>query len=245
MNVPGFSTYQRLNEAFIDKVAYWILLASVAIGFLVAEILRYWMNAKISVTAVFIVCIVVVGLSAYRIWRNISQIKAIKLGWKGEVATGQLLESLRNSGFVVLHDVQTDNHGNIDHVVIGPSGIFAIETKTISMPVDDKAVIQVGQDDQLIIDNQNVNYFKGRHPLNQTRTSAELLSQMIWDSAGRKMQVIPVLVYPGWWVNENPNCDVMVLNPKRFVTLVHSMPTCLSDADIRTIENNLIRVLRA
>ena len=49
----------------------------------------------------------------------------------------------------------------------------------------------------------------------------------------------------GWWVNENPNCDVMVLNPKRFVTLVHSMPTCLSDADIRTIENNLIRVLRA
>ncbi|MEX0673936.1 MAG: nuclease-related domain-containing protein, partial [Gaiellaceae bacterium] len=39
------------------------------------------------------------------------------------------LEQLRYEGFVVMHDIELERAGNIDHLVNGPSGIFLVETK--------------------------------------------------------------------------------------------------------------------
>lgn len=51
-------------------------------------------------------------------------------GALGEQQTALLLEPLRHEGFVILHDRrQPESSGNIDHIVVGPSGIFVIETK--------------------------------------------------------------------------------------------------------------------
>jgi hypothetical protein len=47
----------------------------------------------------------------------------------GEEAVGRLLAQLREDGFHSIHDIDT-GHGNIDHVVVGPTGVFVIETKT-------------------------------------------------------------------------------------------------------------------
>jgi hypothetical protein len=49
-------------------------------------------------------------------------------GASGEEEIGRLLEELED-GWLALHDVDT-GHGNIDHVVIGPGGLFTIETKS-------------------------------------------------------------------------------------------------------------------
>jgi Nuclease-related domain len=49
-------------------------------------------------------------------------------GARGEEAVGRALKTLESEGYRALHDVQT-SHGNLDHVVIGPNGAFAIETK--------------------------------------------------------------------------------------------------------------------
>jgi hypothetical protein len=48
-------------------------------------------------------------------------------GEQGELVVGAVLESL--DGWRVLHDVSL-GRGNIDHVLIGPGGIFAVETKS-------------------------------------------------------------------------------------------------------------------
>lgn len=48
-------------------------------------------------------------------------------GLRGERAVGRALEALTDP-YRVLHDLET-GRGNVDHVVIGPTGIFAIETK--------------------------------------------------------------------------------------------------------------------
>jgi len=50
-------------------------------------------------------------------------------GAAGEEIVGQALDSLREHGSFALHDVQLDR-GNIDHVLVGPAGIFTIETKS-------------------------------------------------------------------------------------------------------------------
>jgi len=63
-------------------------------------------------------------LSEGRILDPLSYLK----GMFGEEIVGHLLEALEPLGFLALHDVGT-GRGNIDHVVVGPTGVFAIETK--------------------------------------------------------------------------------------------------------------------
>lgn len=50
-------------------------------------------------------------------------------GAEGEEAVGKILEGLREKGWCVIHDVSF-GRGNIDHIVVGPGGIFTIETKS-------------------------------------------------------------------------------------------------------------------
>src|SRR5690348_16911647 len=50
-------------------------------------------------------------------------------GAEGEEAVGELLEGLREQGWRVIHDVSF-GRGNIDHIIVGPGGIFTIETKS-------------------------------------------------------------------------------------------------------------------
>jgi Nuclease-related domain len=50
-------------------------------------------------------------------------------GAQGEERVGAVLDELRGRGWFALHDVNLDK-GNIDHVVVGPAGIYTIETKS-------------------------------------------------------------------------------------------------------------------
>jgi hypothetical protein len=51
-------------------------------------------------------------------------------GVRGEASVGEILEGL-GSGHRILHGIDT-GRGNVDHVVTGPTGVFAIETKNVS-----------------------------------------------------------------------------------------------------------------
>lgn len=50
-------------------------------------------------------------------------------GAEGEEHVGQILEGLAADGWHVLHDVSF-GRGNIDHIAIGPGGVFTVETKS-------------------------------------------------------------------------------------------------------------------
>lgn len=52
-------------------------------------------------------------------------------GADGERRTGEVLESLSHHGYVTLHDRRIpSSRANIDHIAIGPGGIFVIESKS-------------------------------------------------------------------------------------------------------------------
>ena len=58
-------------------------------------------------------------------------IRAWRVGAGGERETGRHLAQLEAKGFVVLHDrKRPGSSGNIDHVVIGPTGVWVVETKS-------------------------------------------------------------------------------------------------------------------
>ncbi|GHB58799.1 hypothetical protein GCM10010331_53260 [Streptomyces xanthochromogenes] len=51
-------------------------------------------------------------------------------GLDGERRVGRELERLSALGWRVLHGVEKSNGGDIDHLLIGPGGVFSINTKT-------------------------------------------------------------------------------------------------------------------
>ncbi|MEE4639716.1 MAG: nuclease-related domain-containing protein, partial [Wenzhouxiangella sp.] len=69
----------------------------------------------------------------YRMIKAQPVIRALAQGEQGERAVGQFLERLREDGYQVFHDLIGDGF-NLDHVIIGPAGVFTIETKTWSKP---------------------------------------------------------------------------------------------------------------
>ena len=52
-------------------------------------------------------------------------------GALGEYEVGAELERLPDD-YLVFNDINTEEFGNFDHIVVGPKGIFAIETKNWS-----------------------------------------------------------------------------------------------------------------
>jgi Nuclease-related domain len=55
-------------------------------------------------------------------------------GATGEEQVGGLLDRLAGKGWRVIHDVSL-GRGNVDHILIGPGGVFTIETKSHPGPV--------------------------------------------------------------------------------------------------------------
>lgn len=55
-------------------------------------------------------------------------------GATGEERVGALLAELGAQGWYVIHDASFGN-GNVDHIVIGPPGVFTVETKSHPGPV--------------------------------------------------------------------------------------------------------------
>jgi hypothetical protein len=60
-------------------------------------------------------------------------------GAAGEEHVGGLLEELTDSGWSVIHDVSF-GHGNVDHIALGPAGLFTVETKSHPGPVRVRAI---------------------------------------------------------------------------------------------------------
>lgn len=55
-------------------------------------------------------------------------------GASGEERVGALLDGLSAQGWHAIHDVRF-HHGNIDHIALGPGGLFTIETKSHPGPI--------------------------------------------------------------------------------------------------------------
>jgi hypothetical protein len=73
----------------------------------------------------------VAALVAWRLrFRPSEQVKAWRRGAEGERRTARLLERLTGDGFVVFHDLAVPGSpANVDHLVIGPTGVFVIDSK--------------------------------------------------------------------------------------------------------------------
>jgi hypothetical protein len=76
-----------------------------------------------------LVCLASIALAVVTERRLLPVVERWARGEEGERAVGELLESFADAGWRVLHDISF-GRGNIDHLLIGPAGIFTVETKS-------------------------------------------------------------------------------------------------------------------
>ena len=171
-------------------------------------------------------------------WRRVENLKQ---GRDGERAVGQYLERLREDGAQVFHDIPAKGF-NVDHVVISPHGIYVIETKTLSKPVQGKPTAWV-RDGKLVVGGR----VPERDPIEQARAVADWTQTLLRDSTGRTFPVRPVVVLPGWFVERvdtNATNGVWVLNPKALPAFIANEPSALRTEDVKLAAYHLSRYVR-
>lgn len=237
---PGQSLREELDDLLMDSAAPWFMTAVLVIAIAGIEWWSWWFSLRRSPILYSMAAIAVTGIAAWKIRSFKAAAKLIKIGLKGERATGQLLQSgLTPLGYQVFHDCCFEDY-NVDHVVIGPGGVFAIETKTRFKPVGDARVTYDGK--QVRVNG----HVPDRDPVVQARAGAARIRDILTEFAGVSTPVKPVVLFPGWFVEgQSSRSDLWVLNPKAFIIWLGNEPERLSPEQVRVLAAGLARYVRS
>ncbi|WP_164983873.1 nuclease-related domain-containing protein [Cellulomonas endophytica] len=112
-------------------------------------------------------------------------------GAYGEEATAKVLRGLEREGWTVLHDL-ANGSVNFDHVVLGPGGVYCLNSKwssyRLELTAEGGLVGRHAYDDALTLNVSTI--------VRRARAEAAALSAQISERCGRRVWVDPVVV---WW----------------------------------------------
>jgi len=164
--------------------------------------------------------------------RSRQRVTAWRVGAEGEQATARALEALPD-GWVVIHDRRIPGGpANIDHVVVGPPGVFVVETKQWRGRVSiDGSTIRVNG--------------RRRDVVTQVRREAEAVQRLL-DDQGRSFVVRPLICVHG---AELPLFrqrvdDIALVSGRGLVGTLTNGAEALGRDEIRAISNILDGGLR-
>jgi hypothetical protein len=212
LRAPGESIRKRVDDLF-NQIMLLSLFCGVAPAFLLAWLLGT-KNATVPSPVVWApLLILAIGVYAWVLTCLIGllqQRRRYRLGLSGELAVGQELNRLVADGCQVFHDFPLAANWNIDHIVVSPNGVFAIETKTRS-----KGKASATQKAHEVIYDGQVLQFPNHYDkkmVAQAQRQAKSLSLMLSTALDEPVVVTPILVLPGWFVQRKTSRGVVVLN---------------------------------
>jgi hypothetical protein len=238
---PGHTLREQLEDLQTDLLAYMAVgsaMPVVALAlYLATEAWGGTTPTAARVPILVALAIGVVAFSVYKIVCLVEKARNLRLGLEAETAVGQELNLLMREGFAVFHDVSGDKAFNIDHVAVGRQGVFAIETKGRSKPIlKDAPGHKVEFKDGSLL-------FPGwieTEPVAQAQRNAEWLRKWLTSAVGEPVEVKPVLMLPGWFVERKSSSDVAVMSanePRAFFLKQRQVP--LSDKLVQQIIHQL------
>lgn len=222
---------EKLNECFVQLFlsAYSPLVMA---GLVAMQGVRPTAGVWIALVTIAITASI---WSAFRLWKLITLRRRIRLGFEGERHVGEALNQLMLVGYRVFHDfLITDKPRsirNIDHIAIGPNGVFAVETKTPrKVKAEDGATVT-------ILDNA-LQYPWGvdRRDLEQAQEEAKWLSEWLSKMSPQSVSVGSILVLPGWFIDRRARSPVTVLSGSEVAPNIPKLNgTATSDSEIRRL----------
>ena len=207
LRAPGESLVRQIDKLSEDIDLYLTLSTTVPLLCFAAYLsMRFLGNQKDSWIPFLIVCLGFIAFFTVQLVTLLKKRNNLILGLDCERAVGQELNQLMLDGYRVFHDFPAENF-NIDHVVIGSTGVFAVETKGRAKPLKG--------DVNIIYDGEGLQFptHYERGPFEQAKRQAEWLGKWLTSAVGAQVAVRPVLVFPGWYI-ERKKPGLLIYNGK-------------------------------
>lgn len=211
---PGQSLQEQLEDSRLDTMAYLSVgTAGPLVGYgmyLANRLYQPELSVLVLLSCVFSGA-AIWGVCLYKVWLLIKSRNKLQLGYEAELAVGQELNMLAHDGHWVFHDFPAEKF-NIDHVVVGSSGIYAVETKGRPKPTGG------GENKgwEVAYDGRSLKFpeWTETAPLQQATNQAKWIKDWLSSAVGEPLQVEPILMLPGWFVRRTASEGITVLNPK-------------------------------
>ncbi len=245
LRAPGDTLRKEIDELAVDQGAFLALVFAmpfILLSFTLLQILVLDLQKTTWYWGAFITCtMTVTAWLLRRIYAIKEKIRRKTLGMEGEIATGEELNQLMLVGCRVFHDIPFE-YGNIDHIVVGRSGVFSVETKALSKTNESgshKATVDFTKN---IVRFSNWNWLI---PLDQLKTNSRWLSQHLTKSTGMHVSVNSMLALPGYYIEKRiGKGDVLVFNPTRSETFFVNSRVVFTPEQVQRIAHQIEQLCR-
>ena len=216
--VAAQTLQEQVNDKIVDVIGLIFLAALIVImPFAIKGIAEMFASGKVNY---FLIILIILGLAyvARKLWVKSNLLIKLKLGRDAELAVASELIELQSHGYQVFHDVQADGF-NIDHLVVGPNGIFAVETKGRHKRIKDDINYKVKfENNRLAFPS----WFESK-PLEQAQNQANWVNKWLQEATGFNTLVLPVLCFPGWFIELKQRPLFPIVSHKQIVKTILSM----------------------
>ncbi|MEX2213236.1 MAG: nuclease-related domain-containing protein [Phycisphaeraceae bacterium] len=242
---PGESLERQRDDILYERMMPWLVVMVMVVAFVIHEWIAYLFHSPRSPVLSLIVAATVIAIGIWKITKAIADLRNVKLGLRGEKAVGQFIEVVRAAGYFVLHDLidrrSDGSEYNVDHVLIGPGGIFVLETKTRSKPARGDAIVRY-DGDRVSVDGGPWD----EEPVRQVKAAVSTVRRILEETTGRAdIPIRPVLLFPGWFIEGTSSGKlVWVLEPKALPKWLPYEPTKLSLEDAALFHHRLSSHIR-
>jgi len=221
--------YDNLPVIIFGPVMFWFV-------FFVTK-LQQWNQTAPQPQLWFWIAIVTTLGGAIWLWRLVRVARRMNRGERGELHVADVLEELRSEGYKPVHDI-VGNGFNVDHVLVGPGGVFAIETKYRS----GKGEITVRNEGVFVGDR-----LEEKDCLKQACGSAATIRELIHESCRTRVWVNAIVVFVGDWKIRNKwrDANVRVFTPERLFDYIRDQQPQLTRRGIELIASHLERSVKS
>lgn len=220
------------NRARIRRQWPYALGCGVVLSVLVGALVQA-LTQEAAITVLVVAALALVQVTGFL---QSSTVRAWAVGAEGERKTASYLEPLRAEGYVILHDRKVTGYGgNLDHFVIGPTGLWAIETKSLRGKVEIRG------------DTLRIGGHRRDKIIDQVKQEATVIQVVLGESLARHgLRVTPVIcLHRGELPFFNKTVrSVRLASGRQLVKLLRSGNQILSPAQVEMLGREADRLLK-
>lgn len=223
--MPGQMLLAQYSDASANLMGNLISIAFFTIWpfayYGLADVFGFKRPNVIAISAIFFCAVI------YVIWKIIKlkrhQIN-LRLGLEAEWFTAiELYNGLPHS-YKVFNDIQCDKF-NIDHLVIGPNGVFAIETKGRRKPnlkANKNRKAEAQKEYVVKVDGERLIFptFSETDTTQQAARQAKWAQKWLTQATGLNVPVLPVVNIPGWFVRNGKNQSMLITSARNLANAI-------------------------
>lgn len=233
----GKSKYLIKNERHNYSAAGVTLIVIILIIFIYILVLKYFTLNPNSILYVIVAFIFIFLILRQIFEQKLSIFDKFNQGRRGEDEICNELKKLPDEYFVFQDITLPNRRGNIDFVVMGSTGLFAIEVKSHSG--------KIGFNGEELTCNGGI-FRENKNFLRQTMREATDLSDYLKQKTSRKYFVIPVIIFSNKWASLkfgfNQIKGVYVLGKPFLHQLIKKNDNNLSQIDVENLKSVMLKI---